>query len=63
MLHQKVECFALVLNAAESRFSPQQAQVIEVFDQILSSEGTGSFLKHAVVVINRTEKKHFENEL
>jgi predicted GTPase len=60
--HQKVECFVLVLNAAESRFSTQQAQVIELFDRILSSESAGSFLEHAVIVINQARRPHFANE-
>jgi hypothetical protein len=58
----EVDCFALVINAAESRFSPQQAETIAVFDRILSSESAGSFLDHTVVVINQARRPQFDDE-
>jgi hypothetical protein len=58
----EVDCFALVLNAAESRFSPQQAETIVVFDRILSSESAGSFLDHTVVVLNQARRAQFADE-
>jgi hypothetical protein len=59
---QKVNCFMLLLNAAENRFSPQQAQVVEVLDRILSSASAGSFLEHTVIILNQARSDHFDDE-
>jgi septin family protein len=58
----RVDCFVLVLNAAEPRFSPQQAETIVVFDRILSSESAGSFLDHTVVILNKAARAQFKDE-
>jgi hypothetical protein len=59
---QKVNCFMLLLNAAEKRFSPQQAQVVKVLDKILSSANAGSFLEHTVIILNQARSDHFDDE-
>jgi hypothetical protein len=59
---QRVNCFVLLLNAASNRFSPQEAQVMEVLDRILTSENAGSFLEHTVIILNRAGSGHFQNE-
>ena len=59
---KKVNAFLLVLNAANVRFSPQEAQVIEVLDRILSSPEAGSFLSHTIIVLNRADQEAYRNE-
>ena len=58
----KVGAFLLVLNAANVRFSPQEAQVIEVLDKILSSPEAGSFLSNTIIVMNRADQEAYRNE-
>ena len=54
-----VHAFMLVLNAANVRFTPQEAQVIEVLDKILSSPER-SFLRNVIIVLNRADKAAYE---
>jgi hypothetical protein len=57
---QYVNCFMLLLDT--DRFSPQQAQALEVLDRILSSANAGSFLEHTVIILNRAQSRHFHDE-
>ena len=45
---------------AVSFLLPQEAQAVEVFDKILSSPGAGSFLRHAIIVLNRADQNSFK---
>jgi hypothetical protein len=39
---------------------PQEAQMVEVFDKMLSSPGAGSFLRHTIIVLNRADQDSFK---
>jgi hypothetical protein len=62
-LHTQVHAFMLVLNAANVRFTPEEAQAIEVLDKILSSPEAGSFLRNTIIVLNRAHKAAYEGVL
>eukprot|EP00935_MAST-01C_sp_MAST-1C-sp1_P000215 g215.t1 len=57
---KEVDVFLLVMNAT-NRFTPQEAQVIEVLDKILSSPAAGSFLKHTIIVLNRADQAAYQS--
>jgi hypothetical protein len=53
-------CSAYANTHAVSFLLPQEAQAVEVFDKILSSPGAGSFLRHAIIVLNRADQNSFK---
>jgi hypothetical protein len=45
---------------AGSFLLPQEAQMVEVFDKMLSSPGAGSFLRHTIFVLNCADENSFK---
>jgi hypothetical protein len=45
---------------AMSFLLPQEAQMVEVLDKILSSPGAASFLRHTIIVLNRADQNSFK---
>jgi hypothetical protein len=56
----QVNAFVLVFLASSCRFSPEQAQTIKVLDKILSSPDTGSFLRHTILLLNRSNAETYK---
>ena len=59
---QEVHAFLLVQNATNVRFSPSEAQIIQVLDKMLSSAEAGTFLSHTIIVLNRADRQTYENK-
>jgi hypothetical protein len=57
----RMDVFILVLNATNVRFTPQEAEIIEVLDKILSSPGAGSFLRHTIIILNRADQEAYRS--
>jgi hypothetical protein len=56
----QVNAFVLVFLASSCGFSPEQAQTIGVLDKLLSSPGAGSFLRHAIILLNRSDAETYK---